>query len=75
MMIFLVLDGFNPTMNFLDGRYSPDGTVTFAGLKGRYIAEEGDPCKSERDVVLGIRPEYAYDLYHAQYDDTWGRKQ
>ncbi len=48
----------NPTMNFLDGRYSPDGTITFAGLKGRYVAEEGDPGKSERDVVLGIRPEY-----------------
>ena len=23
---------------------------------------------------LGQRPEYAYDLYHAQYDDVWGKK-
>lgn len=23
---------------------------------------------------LGIRPEYAYDLYHAQFNDTWGTK-
>ena len=50
----------NPTMNFLEGKYE-GGKVSFAGLTGRFAAEEGDPAllgEGGKDVVLGIRPEY-----------------
>ncbi len=50
----------NPTMNFLDGTYR-DGTVSFAGLRAKYVPEEGDAGilgGGEKSVVLGIRPEY-----------------
>ena len=50
----------NPTMNFLEGKYE-GGKVSFAGLTGRFVAEEGDPAllgEGGKDVVLGIRPEY-----------------
>ncbi len=51
----------NPTMNFLDAQYK-DGTVSFTGLKAKYITEDGHQINCEKgdskDVVLGIRPEY-----------------
>ena len=50
----------NPTMNFLEGKYE-GGKVSFAGLTGRFAAEEGDPAllgEGGKDVVLGISPEY-----------------
>lgn len=51
----------NPTMNFLGAQYK-DGTVSFTGLKAKYITEDGHQINCEKgaskDVVLGIRPEY-----------------
>ncbi len=49
----------NPTMNFLPGKYS-NGMVEFAGLKARYVPEEGVSLADHegKDIILGVRPEY-----------------
>ncbi|MBR0407245.1 MAG: ABC transporter ATP-binding protein [Clostridia bacterium] len=47
----------NPTMNFIDGHLSGNGDVTFAGMKARF---EGAEALGDRDVVVGVRPEYIH---------------
>ena len=47
----------NPTMNFIDGHLSGSGEVTFGGMKARF---EGAEVIGDRDVVVGIRPEYIH---------------
>ena len=53
----------NPTMNFLEGTYE-NGNITFAGLKGRYLAEDEDNslknAKGAKKIIVGIRPEYIH---------------
>ncbi|MCR4706341.1 MAG: ABC transporter ATP-binding protein [Clostridiales bacterium] len=49
----------NPTMNFLPGRLSADGTVRFGGFSARFEPPE-DFHLSDRNVVIGIRPEYIH---------------
>ena len=47
----------NPTMNFIDGHLSGSGEVTFGGMKARF---EGTEAIGDKDVVVGIRPEYIH---------------
>ena len=47
----------NPTMNFIDGHLSKSGEVAFGGMKARF---EGAEALGDRDVVVGIRPEYIH---------------
>ena len=47
----------NPTMNFIDGHLSGSGEVTFGGMKARF---EGAEAIGDKDVVVGIRPEYIH---------------
>ena len=47
----------NPTMNFIDGELSADGTISFGGMKARFEGAEG---LGARKVVVGIRPEYIH---------------
>ncbi len=47
----------NPTMNFIDGHINAGGEVSFGGMKARY---EGKEQIGEKDVVVGIRPEYIH---------------
>ena len=49
----------NPTMNFLPGKLNADGTVAFGGLTARFTLPVGFSL-SDRDVVVGIRPEYIH---------------
>ena len=49
----------NPTMNFIDGHLSADGTVSFGSMKAAFRPSEGS-LPGERDVVVGIRPEYIH---------------
>ena len=49
----------NPTMNFIDGRLSADGTVSFGSMKARFEPSDGE-LPGEKDVVVGIRPEYIH---------------
>ena len=48
----------NPTMNFIDGHLSADGSLSFGSMKATFACEEGLP--GEWDVVVGIRPEYIH---------------
>ncbi len=47
----------NPAMNFIDGHLTGEGALTFGGMKSRF-----EPFNAvtlgERDVIVGIRPEY-----------------
>ena len=47
----------NPTMNFIDGHLSGSGEVAFGGMKARF---EGAEAIGDKDVVVGIRPEYIH---------------
>ena len=51
----------NPTMNFLDGVYN-NGTLSFAGLTAKFVENEESSESlanaSNKEVVVGIRPEY-----------------
>ena len=49
----------NPTMNFIDGRINQDGLVEFGGMKARFEAQAGEAA-GNRNVVVGIRPEYIH---------------
>ncbi|MBR3106290.1 MAG: ABC transporter ATP-binding protein, partial [Clostridia bacterium] len=49
----------NPTMNFIDGHLSANGEVSFGGMKARFEAA-GAANLGDRDVVVGIRPEYIH---------------
>ncbi|MBR3020664.1 MAG: ABC transporter ATP-binding protein [Clostridia bacterium] len=49
----------NPTMNFIDGHLSANGAVSFGGMKARFEAP-GAESLGDRDVVVGIRPEYIH---------------
>ena len=49
----------NPTMNFVDGHLSEDGEVAFGGMRARFQGAAGEKL-GERDVVVGIRPEYIH---------------
>ncbi len=49
----------NPTMNFIDGQLDKDGAVSFAGMKARFEGPAADGAR-ERNVVVGIRPEYLH---------------
>ena len=49
----------NPTMNFIDGHLSGDGTLAFGSMKARFERVIGDE-PGDRDVVVGIRPEYIH---------------
>ena len=52
----------NPTMNFIDGTANVSGSealLSFGGLKGKFTA--GSPIAlTDRDVVVGVRPEYIH---------------
>ena len=48
----------NPTMNFIDGHLSADGSLSFGSMKATIVSEEG-VCQ-DRQVVVGIRPEYIH---------------
>ena len=51
----------NPTMNFIDGHLAADGTVTFGGIRATFSPRGESSCAgTERDVVVGIRPEYVH---------------
>ena len=47
----------NPTMNFIDGHLAGGGALSFGSMKARFEPEDG-ALPGERDVVVGIRPEY-----------------
>ena len=47
----------NPAMNFIDGHLTGDGVLSFAGLQARFSAFNAVTL-GERDVTVGIRPEY-----------------
>ena len=49
----------NPTMNFLDGHLKADGKLSFIGLNATFKPSDG-VLPGERDVVVGIRPEYIH---------------
>ncbi len=49
----------NPTMNFIDGRIAANGEVSFGGMKARFEPQDGKAL-GERDVVVGVRPEYIH---------------
>ena len=49
----------NPAMNFIDGHLSGNGEVAFGGMKARFEAP-GAEILGDRDVVVGIRPEYIH---------------
>ena len=55
----LFVAGFmgSPTMNFIDARLHTDGTVSFGGLTAVFEGPAGF-APSERDCILGVRPEY-----------------
>ena len=57
----LFVAGFmgNPTMNFIEARLHADGTVTFGGIPAGFEGPSGF-VPSERDIILGIRPEYLH---------------
>ncbi|MCR5844632.1 MAG: ABC transporter ATP-binding protein [Oscillospiraceae bacterium] len=47
----------NPSMNFIEGHLSENGTIAFGGIRARF--ETFNAVKlGERDVMIGIRPEY-----------------
>lgn len=46
----------NPTMNFIEAKYRK-GIITFCGLQARFISNKMLDFE-EKDIVLGIRPEY-----------------
>ena len=48
----------NPTMNFIDGHLGVDGRLTFGGMTAMF-GHSGEYL-GERDVVVGIRPEYIH---------------
>ena len=50
----------NPTMNFIDGHIRQDGTLVFGGIKAKFEPAPGSPAIGDRDVVVGIRPEYIH---------------
>ena len=47
----------NPAMNFIDGHITGDGVLTFGGIGVRFTPFNAVTL-GERDVVVGIRPEY-----------------
>ncbi len=47
----------NPSMNFIEGHLSENGTITFGGIRARFEAFNAVRL-GEQDVILGIRPEY-----------------
>ena len=47
----------NPAMNFIDGHITGDGMLTFGGIGVRFMPFNAVTL-GERDVVVGIRPEY-----------------
>ena len=47
----------NPAMNFIDGHITGDGMLTFGGIGVRFTPFNAVTL-GERDVVVGIRPEY-----------------
>ncbi len=47
----------NPAMNFVDGHITGDGVLTFGGIGVRFTPFNAVTL-GERDVVVGIRPEY-----------------
>ena len=47
----------NPSMNFIEGHLSENGTIAFGGIRARF--ETFNAVKlGEQDVMIGIRPEY-----------------
>ncbi len=57
----LFVAGFmgSPTMNFIDGRLHADGTVSFGHLAASFKGPDGF-VPEEKDIILGIRPEYIH---------------
>ena len=47
----------NPSMNFIEGHLSENGTVAFGGIRARFDVSNAVRL-GEQDVILGIRPEY-----------------
>ena len=47
----------NPSMNFIDGHLSENGTIAFGGICARFETFNALKLK-EQDVMIGIRPEY-----------------
>ena len=47
----------NPAMNFIDGHITEGGVLTFGGIGVRFMPFNAVTL-GERDVVVGIRPEY-----------------
>ena len=47
----------NPAMNFIDGHLSENGLLTFGGLHAQFEPLNAVTL-SERDVIVGIRPEH-----------------
>lgn len=79
--------GFNQPCPAVFGQFFPStpqipGGVYHAGPGpvNKYNGQHGEYDMPAVGLVmwaiaeLGIRPEYAYDLYHAQFEDTWGSK-
>ncbi|MBQ9325027.1 MAG: ABC transporter ATP-binding protein [Clostridia bacterium] len=49
----------NPTMNFIDGHLEHNGMLSFGGMKAQFFKENSEEL-GEREVVVGIRPEYIH---------------
>ena len=47
----------NPAMNFIDGRLSESGALTFGGIRAQFEASDAFRLK-DADVIVGIRPEH-----------------
>ena len=47
----------NPAMNFIDGHLYENGALAFGGMRARFESSNAVRV-GERDVVVGIRPEY-----------------
>ncbi len=80
--------GFNQPCPPVFGQFFPSTPQIPGGVyhAGAGPTDRYNGCGGEYDMPavglilwaiaeLGIRPEYAHDLYPAQYDATWGRKQ